>query len=140
MFKARLAEWIARAGAGDPGRRLEAAIKYFFAGARAGGLFLLGMALYYSETHLLTASLVPVGPLAQAGAALMAAAALFKIGAVPLHWWLPDVYEAAAPEVTSIDFTEVDASADAPDGRTVRLVALGILEALAGLALRAPAS
>ena len=38
------------------------------------------------------------------------------------------------------DFTEVDASADAPDGRTVRLVALGILEALAGLALRAPAS
>lgn len=47
---------------------------------------------------------------------------------------------AAAPEVTSIDFTEVDASADAPDGRTVRLVALGILEALAGLALRAPAS
>jgi formiminoglutamase len=43
---------------------------------------------------------------------------------------------AAAPEVVSIDFTEVDASADAPDGRTVRLVALCVLEALAGLASR----
>ncbi|WP_026374206.1 arginase family protein [Agrococcus lahaulensis] len=47
---------------------------------------------------------------------------------------------ASAPEVTSIDFTEVDASADAPDGRTVRLVAVCVLEALAGLASRPPAS
>lgn len=43
---------------------------------------------------------------------------------------------ASAPEVASIDFTEVDASADAPDGRTVRLVAVCVLEALAGLASR----
>lgn len=35
--------------------------------------------------------------------------------------------------VSSIDFTEVDASADSPDGRTVRLVALGILEFLNGV-------
>lgn len=42
----------------------------------------------------------------------------------------------AHEEVRSIDFTEVDASADAPDGRTVRLVALGVLEALAALAGR----
>lgn len=38
--------------------------------------------------------------------------------------------------VRSIDFTEVDATADTADGRTVRLVALGVLEALAGLAER----
>lgn len=38
----------------------------------------------------------------------------------------------AHPAVVSIDFTEVDASADAPDGRTVRLVALCILEAIRG--------
>ncbi|SDS24884.1 arginase family protein [Agrococcus carbonis] len=38
--------------------------------------------------------------------------------------------------VRSIDFTEVDAAADAPDGRTVRLVALGVLESLAALAAR----
>ena len=34
--------------------------------------------------------------------------------------------------MTSIDLVEVDATADAPDGRTVRLVALCILEAIAG--------
>lgn len=38
--------------------------------------------------------------------------------------------------VTSIDLTEVDATADAPDGRTVRLAALCVLEAAAGLAER----
>lgn len=47
-------------------------------------------------------------------------------------------------EVRSLDLTEVDATADAPDGRTVRLAALCVLESLAALAersqLRAPAS
>src|SRR5699024_9079458 len=38
--------------------------------------------------------------------------------------------------VTSIDIAEVDATADDPDGRTVRLAALCVLEALAGLAAR----
>ena len=41
-----------------------------------------------------------------------------------------------SPRVTSIDITEIDASIDAPDQRTVRLGALLILEAAAGLALR----
>jgi arginase family enzyme len=35
--------------------------------------------------------------------------------------------------VTSVDFTEVDAQSDSPDGRTVRLVAVSILELLCGL-------
>lgn len=39
--------------------------------------------------------------------------------------------------VSSLDITEVDATADAPDGRTVRLAALAVLEAAAGLAARA---
>lgn len=38
--------------------------------------------------------------------------------------------------VAAIDITEVDASTDAPDGRTVRLAALLVLEAAAGLAVR----
>ena len=38
----------------------------------------------------------------------------------------------AHPAVRVIDATEVDATADAPDGRTVRLVALTLLEAAAG--------
>ncbi len=39
----------------------------------------------------------------------------------------------AHPSVESIDLVEVDASTDAPDGRTVRLVALCVLEAAAGV-------
>lgn len=46
----------------------------------------------------------------------------------------------ADPRVRGIDFTEVDARADAPDGRTVRLVALGLLEAAAGLMMRPAAT
>lgn len=37
-----------------------------------------------------------------------------------------------SPQVTSVDFTEVDAQADSLDGRTVRLVAVSILELLCG--------
>jgi formiminoglutamase len=40
------------------------------------------------------------------------------------------------PRVRGIDITEIDASTDAPDGRTVRLAALLVLEAAAGLASR----
>jgi len=42
----------------------------------------------------------------------------------------------AHPAVTSVDITEVDASADAPDGRTVRLAALCVLEIIEGVAQR----
>jgi formiminoglutamase len=38
--------------------------------------------------------------------------------------------------VTTIDLAEVDASTDTVDGRTIRLTALCVLEALAGLAER----
>lgn len=43
---------------------------------------------------------------------------------------------ASDPRVVSADIAEVDATADAPDGRTVRLAALCVLELLAGLAAR----
>ena len=42
----------------------------------------------------------------------------------------------AHPAVVSIDLTELDAARDTADGRTVRLAALCVLEALAGLASR----
>jgi formiminoglutamase len=42
----------------------------------------------------------------------------------------------AHPSVVSIDLTEVDATLDAPDGRTVRLVALCVLEAIRGFGTR----
>ncbi len=44
---------------------------------------------------------------------------------------------ASDARVRGIDITEIDATADASDGRTVRLAALLVLEIAAGLALRA---
>lgn len=43
---------------------------------------------------------------------------------------------ASDPRVRGLDITEIDASADSADGRTVRLAALLVLEAAAGLASR----
>ncbi|MBI4371506.1 MAG: NADH-quinone oxidoreductase subunit N [Elusimicrobia bacterium] len=103
---------VARVGEpGAAGRRLEAAVKYFFSGALAGALFLFGLALYYADAGTLGPAASAPGALGQGGLALMAAAALFKIGAVPLHWWLPDVYEACAPEVAGFLSTAVKAAA-----------------------------
>ncbi len=96
---------------GPEGRRLEAAMKYFFAGGVGGALFLLGMALWYSQTRSFAPSDALVTGVSQAGLALMAASALFKIGAVPLHFWLPDAYEAADPEVAGFFSTAMKAAA-----------------------------
>lgn len=125
----------------------EAAVKYFVMGSAAGALFLLGMACRYAATRGF--SLEPSGePLALVGVALMGAAALFKIGCVPLHFWLPDVYESSSPELAGFLSTSVKAAAVlllmrvvglAPDSAFARaLPALGGVTALVGalLALR----
>ncbi|MHC3000477.1 agmatinase family protein [Microbacterium sp. HJ5] len=54
-------------------------------------------------------------------------------------WELRGLVRAAAsdPRLRSADIVEVDATADAPDGRTVRLAALCVLELLAGKAVAA---
>ncbi len=96
---------VARAKGRGPGAN-EAAVKYFFAGSTAGALFLLGLALRYSAAKTLGLG-EAVGPLADAGVALMGAAALFKVGCVPLHFWLPDVYESSAPELSGFLSTSV---------------------------------
>ncbi len=89
---------------------LEGAVKYFFAGSAAGAIFLMGMALHFAATGAL--SLEPsTDPLGIAGAFLMIATALFKLGAVPLHFWLPDVYEASDPELTAFFSTGLKAAA-----------------------------
>ncbi len=89
---------------------LEAAVKYFFAGGVAGALFLMGLALRYAASGSLRLG-PALGPLADAGLALMGAAALFKLGAVPLHFWLPDVYEASPPELAGFFSTAMKAAA-----------------------------
>lgn len=136
---------VARSRPGPRG--LEAAVKYFFSGGVAGALFMLGLSLYYADTRSLAASSA-LGGLGQAGAALMASAALFKLGAFPLNWWLPDVYEAAAPEVSGFLSTSMKSAAVlflmrlcelAPEARfAAYLPAFGAVTALAGavLALR----
>ncbi len=96
-------------GGGGTEHSEEAAVKYFFAGGVAGSLFLLGLALYYAATHSL-ALVSSQGALAEAGVALMGAAALFKVGAVPLHFWLPDAYEAASPELSGFMSTSLKAA------------------------------
>ncbi|HAH05838.1 MAG TPA: hypothetical protein DCM05_04800 [Elusimicrobia bacterium] len=92
-------------------RKLEAAVKYFFTGGAASGLFLFGLSVWYAETG--TTALAPGGlpsPGTSLALALMGSAALFKIGAVPFHFWLPDVYEASEPELSAFMSTAVKAA------------------------------
>ncbi len=92
-------------------RSLEAALKYFFAGALAAGLFLFGLAAYYAGTGTMALGPSPeTSPASTLGVALMASAALFKLGAFPFMFWLPDAYEAAEPELAAFMSTAVKAA------------------------------
>lgn len=113
---------------GESENAAEAAVKYFFAGGTAGALYLLGMSLYYAATGSL--ALAPsAGAMASAGVALMGTAALFKVGAVPLHFWLPDAYEAASPELAGFMSTSIKSAGFL---LLMRLVALTPASAFAG--------
>lgn len=92
----------------DSARCSEAAMKYFVLGAMASGLLLYGMSLIYGITGSL--DLMVIGrtlagiddmelPLLFAMAFIVVGMA-FKLGAVPFHMWLPDVYEGAPTSVT----------------------------------------
>ena len=86
----------------------EASLKYFLLGAFSSAFFLYGMALLYGYAG--TLSLTGIGEklrtgpdnttLALIGTALLAVGLLFKIGAVPFHSWVPDVYQGAPSAVT----------------------------------------
>ncbi|HVE13089.1 MAG TPA: proton-conducting transporter membrane subunit [Elusimicrobiota bacterium] len=92
-------------------RTLEAALKYFFSGSLAAGLFLMGMALLYVSTGSFSLDqAVPARPAAQLALVLMGCAPLFKLAAFPLHFWLPDAYDAASPELASFMSTSVKAA------------------------------
>lgn len=87
----------------------EAALKYFLLGSLSSAFFLFGMALLYGYAGsfdygtIATAVNAPVygQGLLITGVALMAVGLLFKIGAVPFHNWVPDVYVGAPTPVTS---------------------------------------
>jgi NADH-quinone oxidoreductase subunit N len=90
----------------DNGIAAEAAMKYFVLGAIASGMLLYGMSIIYGITGTLGLDelAVRLGTVHSTGAILgltfIVVAVAFKLGAVPFHMWLPDVYEGAPTNVT----------------------------------------
>ena len=90
----------------DSGVSAEAAMKYFVLGAIASGALLYGMSLIYGLTGTLDLGLIaarlhaPLSAGVVLGLTFIVVAVAFKLGAVPFHMWLPDVYEGAPTSVT----------------------------------------
>ena len=93
----------------DDGRASEAAMKYFVLGALASGLLLYGLSMVYGATgHLELAAIADAIAEVDAERALILVFGLvfvvvgvaFKLGAVPFHMWVPDVYQGAPVVVT----------------------------------------
>jgi len=87
----------------------EAALKYFILGALASAILLIGSALTYAYTGSLEFGQISNGisssnnspGLLTAAISLVAVGMLFKVGAVPFHQWVPDVYSGSPTPVTS---------------------------------------
>ena len=87
----------------------EAAMKYFVLGALASGLLLYGMSMIYGATGSMHLGQI-AGAISSApnpkvwvlglGVAFVVAGLGFKLGAVPFHMWVPDVYQGAPTAVT----------------------------------------
>ncbi|HET7833519.1 MAG TPA: NADH-quinone oxidoreductase subunit NuoN, partial [Gallionella sp.] len=88
----------------------EAAMKYFILGALASGLLLFGMSMLYGATGSLDLGIVSqaiqTGRANQAlvvfGLVFVVSGLAFKLGAVPFHMWLPDVYHGAPTAMTML--------------------------------------
>jgi NADH-quinone oxidoreductase subunit N len=87
----------------------ESAMKYFVLGAMASGLLLYGISIFYGITGTLDINqLADVVNLKMQQSPVPLAFALtfivvglsFKLGAVPFHMWLPDVYQGSPTSVT----------------------------------------
>jgi NADH-quinone oxidoreductase subunit N len=86
----------------------EAAMKYFVLGAIASAVLLYGMSLLYGTTgtlditglgvHVASNPAASIGTLFALG--FIVVGLCFKLGAVPFHMWVPDVYEGSATSVT----------------------------------------
>ena len=113
----------------------EAAMKYFVLGALASGLLLYGMSMIYGATGTLTISDVAsrVATLAADtdartflvfGLVFIVAGLAFKLGVVPFHMWIPDVYHGAPTSVTLVIGTAPKLAAFA---MAMRLLVNGLL-------------
>jgi len=85
----------------------EAAMKYYLMGALSGVTMLVGVTLLFgvgrSTLYTDLAVALPGAPRAAVAVGLVAVLAglLFKIGAVPLHFWVPDVVQGATTPVAA---------------------------------------
>jgi NADH-quinone oxidoreductase subunit N len=86
----------------------EAAMKYFVLGALASGLLLYGMSMIYGATGTLeitgVAERLYAGQVNKSilvfGLVFLVSGLAFKLGVVPFHMWIPDVYHGAPTAVT----------------------------------------
>ncbi len=92
----------------DHTQATEAAMKYFVLGAMASGFLLYGMSMMYGATGSLELSAVFKAvasghvnhQVLVFGLVFIVAGLAFKIGAVPFHMWIPDVYQGAPTAAT----------------------------------------
>ncbi|MET0070085.1 MAG: NADH-quinone oxidoreductase subunit NuoN [Candidatus Thiodiazotropha sp.] len=92
----------------DSPQGAEAAMKYFVLGALASGMLLYGISMIYGVTGTLRfdelAQVVDKGDMNQLvmvfGIVFLVIGLAFKLGAVPFHMWVPDVYHGAPTAVT----------------------------------------
>lgn len=94
----------------------EAGMKYFLMGAFASGIILFGICMIYGATGSFDiATIAQAEPLVASwfyiGIALLTIGILFKIAAVPFHFWAPDVYEGAPALTTAAMSTLVKIAA-----------------------------
>ncbi|MHC5361084.1 NADH-quinone oxidoreductase subunit N [Myroides sp. LJL110] len=96
----------------------EAAMKYFLLGSFASGIVLFGIALVYGATG--SFDIQQINQISQnqimpiwytLGVSLIFIGMLFKIAAVPFHFWAPDVYQGAPTLTTAIMSTLVKVTA-----------------------------
>ena len=86
----------------------EAAMKYFVLGAMASGFLLYGMSMLYGATGSLDVNevfkAIASGQIRHMvlvfGLVFLVAGLAFKLGVVPFHMWIPDVYQGAPTVVT----------------------------------------
>ncbi|BCN93704.1 NADH-quinone oxidoreductase subunit N [Thiomicrorhabdus immobilis] len=92
----------------DYGQGLEAAMKYFVLGALATGMLLYGFSMIYGATGSITfpemAKVIASGNVDSVvlsfGVVFVVIGLAFKLGAVPFHMWMPDVYQGSPSAVT----------------------------------------
>jgi NADH-quinone oxidoreductase subunit N len=121
----------------DVAASTEAAMKYFVLGALASGQLLYGMSMIYGATGSLllpevaarAGSLVAGSESARTllvfGLVFVVAGLAFKLGVVPFHMWIPDVYQGASTAVTLVIGTAPKIAAFA---MALRLLVNGLAE------------